>query len=70
MCCTIQLNNNKKFLIFWTNLIFVIMNISIKNNDHKLILLSESTIPVKNFQYIKNESYYVSIMYQLVEIQA
>ena len=29
-----------------------IMNISIKNNDHKLILLSESTIPTKSFDYI------------------
>ena len=29
-----------------------IMNISIKNNDYKLILLSESTIPTKSFDYI------------------
>ena len=28
------------------------MNISIKNNDYKLILLSESTIPTKPFNYI------------------
>jgi FkbM family methyltransferase len=31
-----------------------VMNISIKNNDYKLILLSESTIPVKSFDYIYN----------------
>lgn len=31
-----------------------VMNISIKNNDYKLILISESTIPVKSFNYIYN----------------
>ena len=31
-----------------------VMNISIKNNDYKLILISESTIPVKSFDYIYN----------------
>ena len=30
------------------------MGISIKNNDYKLVLLSESTIPVKSFDYIYN----------------
>jgi hypothetical protein len=29
-----------------------IMNISVENNDNKLILLSESTIPTKSFDYI------------------
>lgn len=31
-----------------------VMNISIKNNDYKLVLLSESNIPVKTFDYIYN----------------
>jgi hypothetical protein len=31
-----------------------VMNISIKNNDYKLILLSESNIPTKSFDYIYN----------------
>lgn len=30
------------------------MNISVENNDYKLILLSESTIPVKSFDNIYN----------------
>ena len=31
-----------------------VMNISIKNNDYKLVLLSESNIPTKSFNYIYN----------------
>ena len=31
-----------------------VMNISIKNNDYKLVLLSESSIPTKSFNYIYN----------------
>ena len=31
-----------------------VMDISIKNNDYKLILLSESNIPTKSFNYIYN----------------
>ena len=31
-----------------------VMNISIKNNDYKLVLLSESNISTKSFNYIYN----------------